>query len=370
MSYWTQILSISLLLATLSCKKEPVLPSEMEEDNLISGSYAPTAYTFDVPDYMPRPIVPADNPMTEEGVALGRMLFFDPILSADSSLSCAGCHDPALAFTDGKAVSRGILGLEGTRSAMSLVNLAYNTRGFFWDGRARSLEEQALIPVEDHREMADSWEEVVLKLRRHADYPRLFRAAFGIERKDALTRDLVVKAIAQFERTLISAQSRYDKVIWESQGFPTDAEQRGIALFFIEDNQAMEHPGCSHCHFNPLFTDNQFRNNGLDSVASLTDFSDKGLGGINGNVYDNGKFRVPTLRNITLTAPYMHDGRFNTLEEVLDNYSLGGHGVINEDSNILPFSLTEQDKADLIAFMQMLTDTAFVNNPDFSNPFE
>jgi cytochrome c peroxidase len=370
MKPWKNILLISVLLFFLGCEKKKIMPGGDETDELISGSYSPTDYTFDIPDYMPTPVVPAENPMTQEGVALGRMLFYDPIFSADSTLSCAGCHDPKLAFTDGKALSTGILGVEGKRSSMSLVNLAYNTRGFFWDGRSRSLEEQALIPIEDHTEMADTWENVEDKLRRHDEYPRLFRAAFGIERKSELTRDLAVKAIAQFERTLISAQSRYDKVIWESDGFPTDSEQRGIALFFIEDDQSVEHPGCSHCHFNPLFTDNQFRNNGLDSVATLNDFEDKGLGGVNGNIFDNGKFRVPTLRNIALTAPYMHDGRFNTLEEVLDSYSRGGHGMPNEDANILPFTLTEQDKADLIAFMEMLTDTSFINNPDFSNPFQ
>lgn len=369
MSNWKIIIFISLILGAFSCRKEKIEPKESETDDLISGVYAPTAYSFDLPTYMPTPIVPVDNPMTVEGIELGRMLFFDPILSADSSLACAGCHNPGLAFTDGKAVSTGILNIEGRRSAMSLVNLAYNTRGFFWDGRARSLEEQALIPVEDHTEMADSWDNVELKLRAHDSYPQRFRAAFGIEKKSEITRDLAVKAISQFERTLISAQSRYDKVIWESNGFPTDEEQRGIALFFIEDDQTVGHPGCSHCHFNPLFTDNQFRNNGLDSVATLEDFVDKGLGGSNGNIYDNGKFRVPTLRNIVKTAPYMHDGRFATLDEVLENYSKGGHGVANEDTNILPFPLTEQDKADLISFLNMLTDTAFLKNPEFQNPF-
>src|SRR6056297_2523926 len=158
MRQYQNIVLLSLLLLTLACKKEKMMPGGSETDEMISGTYDPTDYTFDVPDYMPTPVVPAENPMTEEGVALGRMLFYDPIFSADSSLSCAGCHDPKLAFTDGKALSTGILGIEGKRSAMSLVNLAYNTRGFFWDGRVRSLEEQALIPIEDHAEMADTWE--------------------------------------------------------------------------------------------------------------------------------------------------------------------------------------------------------------------
>lgn len=355
--------------AASACEEKMPQPSGENDNDLITGAYAPEAYEFDVPDFMPRPIVPADNPMTVQGIALGRMLFFDPILSRDSTLSCQSCHVPELAFTDGNALSKGVRGLDGIRNSMSLVNLAYNPRGFFWDGRVRTLEEQALIPIEDHLEMDDSWDNVEEKLRRHPDYPKLFRAAFGIENKSELTKDLAVKAIAQFERTLISANSRYDQVIWGRNGFPTDSEQRGIALFFIEDNQNVEHPGCSHCHFNPLFTDNNFRNNGLDSVADLNSFSDAGLGGFNDNIFDKGKFRVPTLRNIELTAPYMHDGRFNTLEEVLDHYSQGGHGVINEDPNIRPFSLTEQDKEDLISFLKMLTDTSFLKKEAFQSPF-
>jgi cytochrome c peroxidase len=368
MKKWSLFL-VTILLAS-ACKEKIPQPSDgKEETDKIAGTYAPQAYLFEVPEWMPPPVVPADNPMTVEGVALGRMLFYDPILSIDSTLSCAGCHNPSLAFTDGAAVSKGVLGIAGRRSAMSLVNLAFNTRGFFWDGRVNTLEEQALIPIEDHIEMADDWENVEAKLRRHSDYPQLFRAAFGIEEKTDLTRELAVKAIAQFERTLISANARYDQVIWERNGFPTDSEQRGIALFFIEDNQNIDHPGCSHCHFNPLFTDNNFRNNGLDSVADLNSFSDDGLGGFNNNIYDNGKFRVPTLRNIELTAPYMHDGRFATLEEVLDHYSQGGHGVINEDPNIRQFVLSDQEKQDLINFLKMLTDTSFVKKEAIQNPF-
>lgn len=340
-----------------------------EPSGVIEGPYQPVDYVFDLPDWMPKPIIPDDNPMTEAAIALGRQLFYDPILSADSTQSCASCHRQSQAFTDGLRVSKGIRGLEGTRNAMSLVNLGYNARGFFWDGRSLTLEDQALVPIEDHLEMDNTWEEVEKDLRAHPEYPRRFRAAFGIDHTDQLTRDLVVKAIAQFERILISYQSRYDRVIWGRQGFPTDSEQRGIELFFIEDDQTVAHPGCSHCHFNPHFTDHSFKNNGLDSVAALEDFNDLGRGGVNNNIYDNGKFRVPSLRNVALTAPYMHDGRFETLEEVIENYARGGHGVINEDANIMPFPLSEQDKVDLINFLQMLTDTSFTTNPAFSNPF-
>ena len=251
---------------------------------------------------------------------------------------------------------------------MSLVNLAFRNNGFFWDGRSETLEEQALIPVEDHLEMNDSWENVVSKLQRNEAYPPMFRQAFGIDKKSEITKELVVKAIAQFERTLVSGYSRFDRVVWMNEGWFTDSEERGKKLFFFEP--VTDHPGCSHCHFDPLFTDNSFKNNGLDSVGDLTEFKDLGRGGVNNNSYDNGRFKVPTLRNIDLTAPYMHDGRFATLEEVLDHYSAGGHNVINEDVNILPFALTEQQKADMIAFLKTLTDTDFINNPDFSNPFD
>jgi len=370
-----KFLTIAIILTIIiACGKEnPVTGCDdcQEEDELIQAEYDPQPYTIEVPDWMPDPFIPADNPMTVDGVELGRHLFFDPILSSDSTQSCASCHDPELAFTDGLAVSTGVLGIAGRRSAMSLANLAFNTNGFFWDGRAQSLEEQALIPVEDHIEMNERWPNVIEKFKRHPSYPALFRKAFGIEKKEEITKELAVRAIAQFERTLISADSRYDRVIWLNDGWPTDAERRGQELFFFEElPQNEQHPGCSHCHFAPNFTDNNYKNNGLDDVQELDEFEDLGRGAAVNNVYDNGKFRVPSLRNIELTAPYMHDGRFQTLEEVLDHYAAGGHGVINEDPNIQPFTLSEQDKQDLIAFLKMLTDTTFVNNPKFQSPFK
>ena len=364
---------LTIVLLIIACGKDnPVSGCEdCVEDDRISGVYNPQTYEIKLPQWMPDPFIPEDNPMTVAGVELGRHLFFDPILSIDSSMSCASCHDPQQAFTDGNAVSTGVLGMAGTRSAMSLVNLAFNTNGFFWDGREESLEAQALVPVEDHIEMNDSWPNVEKKLRRHSGYPTMFRQAFGIDTKSAITKELAVKAIAQFERSLVSADSRYDRVIWLNDGWPTDAERRGQQLFFFEElPQNQQHPGCSHCHFAPTFTDNNFKNNGLDDVAELDQFQDLGRGGVINNIYDNGKFRVPTLRNITLTAPYMHDGRFQTLEEVIDHYSQGGHGVVNEDPNIQAFPLTEENKQDLIAFLKMLTDTSFINKPAFQSPFK
>ena len=374
MKMW--MLSLGMLVVSfLACEKqntpEPNCTNCPEEEaDMISGTYDPKPYDLVVPDWFPPIQIPEDNPLTEDGVALGRMLFYDPILSSDSTMSCASCHHLERSFTEPLAKSIGVLGLEGPRNAMPLVNLGFQTSGFFWDGRVNSLEEQALIPIEDHLEMNESWDNVERKLRQHPTYPQLFRQAFGITQKNELTRTLAVKALSQFERILLSSNSRFDEVVWQNKGWPTDAEERGRKLFFVEPLlQDDNHPGCSHCHGGPFFSDFLFKNNGLDSVGELTEFIDIGRGGVNNNVFDNGKFKVPSLRNVAHTAPYMHDGRFETLEEVLDSYSQGGHGVINEDPNIQPFSLSERDKQDLIAFLHMLTDTTFLQNQAFSNPF-
>ncbi|MCI5081929.1 MAG: cytochrome C peroxidase [Saprospiraceae bacterium] len=341
-------------------------------DELIEGEYDPETYTIATPSWViQNPQIPADNPMTEEGVALGRMLFYDPILSSDGSMSCSSCHKLNNAMTDINQFSVGVQGIEGFRNSMPLFNLAFTDAPFFWDGRSVTLEEQALIPVEDHTELNESWPNVIRKLAEHPDYPKLFREAFGIERTSEITKELAVKAIAQFERSIVSFNSRYDRIVQLNDGWFTEAEKRGRDLFFIEPNsQDDTHPGCSHCHSGSNLTNNLFMNNGLDDVDELDQFADKGRGAVTGNVFDNGKFKVPSLRNIALTAPYMHDGRFQTLEEVLDHYSAGGHGVINEDVNIRPFPLDEQQKSDLITFLEMLTDTSFVNNPAYASPFE
>lgn len=368
------VIFLMLAVALLpSCKKEIVDDDGVcdlcPDTDLIEGTYAPETYELEIPDYMGPPIIPADNPLTKDGVALGRMLFYDPIISSDSSMSCASCHAPELAFTDGAAFSVGVEGRLTARSSMPLVNLAYNPNGFFWDGRSPSMEEQALHPIMDEVELNEDWDNVVRKFRRHPEYPRLFRRAFGIERKSEITKELAVKAIAQFERILISSNSRFDRVVNRNEGWFTDSEQRGKDLFYVELN-ALDHPGCSHCHGGVNFTDFSFRNNGIDSVATLNDFPDKGLGAFTGRVYDNGRFKVPSLRNVELTAPYMHDGRFETLEEVLDHYKTGGHGMENEDPNIIPFTLSESQKQDMIAFLRTLTDTTFIRNPEFTNPFQ
>lgn len=368
------ILFLGLLLS--SCSKEDINPSPSPTGkDLTDIPFNPTNYIIPKPDHYPEIPIPPDNPQTLEGVQLGRMLFFDPILSADSTMACAGCHFPASSFTDDLAVSTGIDGIPGRRSAMALLDIAYSTNGLFWDGRVLTLEEQALLPVEDPIELHNTWVNVIDKFKVHPEYPTLFRKAFGIKNTNEITKELAAKAIAQFERILISSgQSKYDLFVQDFQYEPTDSEFRGRDMFFDEGTpDGFPDAECSHCHNAPLFTVNEYFNNGLDSVGpkleDLTNFLDKGRGMVTQKLTDNGKFRVPTLRNITLTAPYMHDGRFMTLEEVLDHYNAGGQLAINKDPLIRPLGLTESQKTDIINFLKMLEDPYFINNPDIQNPF-
>lgn len=364
------------------CKKDPSGSCGMGCD-LSEIPYKATPYTIQKPAHFPQIPVPADNPMTLEGVQLGRRLFYDPILSADSTMSCASCHLPQGSFTDNKALSTGIDGIAGRRSSMSLLNIAYANNGLFWDGRAATLEAQALMPVEDPVEMHHTWPNLVEQLREHPDYPALFRQAFGIDNCCGITEELTAKALAQFERILISSgTSKYDQFVLGDPDALDDMELDGKLMFFDEGQDVnLPDAQCFHCHGSITLTGNNYFNNGLDSVASIDDFIDKGRGEVSGNRTDNGKFRTPTLRNIALTAPYMHDGRFPTLEAVLDHYSGNGKGVSNEDpfvrqigfplgGSVLTYSgLTTYQKNAIVKFLHTLTDTTFVNNPDIQNPF-
>lgn len=330
--------------------------------------FEPTAQHIKVPKGFPPMEFPADNPTTAEGVALGRALFYDPILSVDSSIACSFCHLPAFSFTDRHAFSRGVKGTVVKRSSPSLINVGLIRNGLFWDGRVHSLEEQALLPVEDPLEMQASWSDIELRLQKHEKYPSLFRGAFGIAHTRELNRDLVVKAIAQFERTLLSSgQSKFDQVRLGIDTFTID-EAVGYDLFFDVSPEAKD-AECGNCHNAPLFTDHTFANNGIDAAKTVDDFKDNGLGAISKDPYDNGKFKVPTLINIALTSPYMHDGRFRTLEQVVDHYNNGGHSSPTVDALIRPLGLTDLEKKQLIAFLHTLTDTSFVNNTLVQNPF-
>ncbi len=329
-------------------------------------SYNPVAYDLNIPEGFPAMEIPENNPLTVDGVELGRHLFYDTILSSDSTMSCAHCHHPTGGFTDNLAVSTGVDGIAGTRSSMSLINVGFYNTGLFWDGRVVSLEDQALLPVEDPIELHDQWPHVEEKLQRSNFYPELFRKAFGIEDNCEITRDLATKAIAQFERSLVSFNSRYDKIKYQLQGFFSDDELMGEDMFFDISPEVAD-AECGHCHNDGsrLLTDNSYRNNGLDTV-----FTDEGLGGVTGVSFDIGKFRVPSLRNIEHTAPYMHDGRFQTLEEVIDHYNSGGHITNNLDPLMHPLELTEQEKGQLLTFLKTFTDTTFINDPRYQNPFD
>lgn len=366
-------LMLCCLVLLMSCGKDSDhvedLPPTVEDD-LTQISFDPQEYELDLPPYFPALEQPSDNLLTIEGVELGRRLFYDPILSLDSTISCSSCHLQERAFADGLAVSTGVQGAVGKRSAMSLVNTGLFYNGLFWDGRSTTLEEQALIPVEDPLEMHESWPHVEQKLSRHPLYPELFRKAFGIERSRDISSELVAEALSQFQRTIVSHDSKFDKWFYETASgvFPTDEEFNGYTMFF-DHSGILPDAECGHCHNMPLFTTNEYFNNGVQQVESYEDFEDKGVGGVTGNRFDNGKFRAPSLRNIALTAPYMHDGRFATLDEVLEHYNSGGHVIGNVDPLIRPLALTEKQQKEIIAFLHMLTDTTVLSNPAYSDPW-
>ncbi|RMH14337.1 MAG: cytochrome C peroxidase, partial [Gammaproteobacteria bacterium] len=216
-----------------ACKDDDGPQPPADGVDLTDIPYSPTSYQLELPPGFPSMNIPADNPLTEQGIDLGRHLFFDPILSVDSTISCASCHDPKFSFTDGEAFSTGVGGQVGTRSAMAIINAAFFENGLFWDGRAASLEDQALQPVENPIEMAESWDNVEEKLRRHPMYQKKFREAFGIKNSKEITRDLAAKAIAQFERILISANSKFDKKFYQNDPDPflfSDLETDGYFI--------------------------------------------------------------------------------------------------------------------------------------------
>ncbi len=309
-----------------------------------------------------------DNPMTLEGIALGKKLFFDPILSLDSTISCSSCHKKENSFSDPAVRSSGVGGTLGKRHSIALVNLAWQKERFFWDGRAASLQEQAKMPIEDLLEMHLPIAQAVQRLQRHPVYVDMFWKAFGTR---IVNEVLLTKALEQFEKSLISFNSRYDRYL-RDEGTLTDAELRGLQIFTTEKGD------CFHCHSVSapevfISPDRTFANNGLDSVADANDFLDLGLGKFTGNVSDNGRFKIPTLRNLAFSAPYMHDGRFATLDEVIDFYSEGPKGsptlepIMREKANkrvettgFWGLNLSPQQKADLKALLLSFTDSSYV----------
>ncbi|UOG76327.1 cytochrome-c peroxidase [Hymenobacter tibetensis] len=342
-----------------------------------------TPYNLTLPTQLPQTVVlPANNPLTVEGVDLGRKLFYEVRLSRDNSMSCGSCHQQSKAFTDGRTLAVGVDGKPHSRNAMSLVNLLWEPN-LNWDGSANALETQARTPIENPVELHQSLADGVRKLQQTTLYPPLFAAAFG---SSTITEENTLKALAQFERTLISSNTRYEKSLLPGGARLSPDERAGRVLFF-------NHPGeggnilarggsCDHCHNgnNYLFTASSFTSPGGNTQYfnnGLTVASDLGRFGVTGATADRGKFRVPTLRNIALTAPYMHDGRFQTLEEVVDHYN--EHIDTNTADPILLLSntrngskldLTATEKRQLVAFLKTLTDSTFIQDPRFSDPFK
>lgn len=315
--------------------------------------------------------IPDDNPMTEEGVALGRMLFYEPLLSSTNTVACASCHKQANAFSDDRQLSIGVSGTPTRRNSMSLVNLLW-VKNLFWDGRANGLENQAVFPLTHPDEMGQSLEASAKKLAKTRRYPPLFQEVFGTS---VITGEQITKALAQFERTLISANSPYDRSL-KGETTLSASEQRGRDLFMRgpAPERGVRGGNCAHCHGGAKLMQEVFHNNGLDSIAS----ADKGRQEITADGLDNGRFRVVTLRNIALTAPYMHDGRFASLEQVLDHYNEHFHFSPNLSHELRTshneptghrLGLTSSEKKDIIAFLHTLTDSTFVTNPAFANPF-
>jgi cytochrome c peroxidase len=333
---FTAIAAIAFSIVVLqACRQEP-----KETPGL-------TPYKLEIPSGLPGMQIPADNPMTEEGVALGRRLFYDTILSGNNTMSCGTCHRQQFAFTDSTLhLSVGIDGFEGFQ------------RKFFWDGGAADLESQVIGPIQNPVEMHQSLPGMVQELNAHKEYPALFERVFG---SATITTPMVMKAIAQFERTLISGNSKWDQYKRGTASLTAD-EARGKDIFEAEDKG-----DCTHCHtLGSTFSDFEFRNTGLDSIPL-----DAGRSLITFLATDSGKFKTPSLRNIALTAPYMHDGRFKTVGECIDHYNTGFYYSPYLDGNIRRLQkgrLTAQDKADLIAFLMTLTDYEFISNPKFAKP--
>jgi cytochrome c peroxidase len=352
------VVVFSFLFLLVACRKD-------------KADYTPTPYQLKIPAHFPDMIIPSDNPMTVEGVELGRFLFYEKQLSGDNSMNCASCHMPQNAFSDPNQYSVGIDGISGNRQSMALINIGWENF-FFWDGRETTLESQIIEPVSNPIEMHQSWKDAIHKLNADVKYRNRFFRAFGEEGVDSVK---ATKAIAQFIRTMISSESKFDVMYkFENNMVLSTAEQSLLLTIDLDEwagydlFKSLNGADCFHCHNGPLMRVKKFSNNGLDAA-----FSDLGRGGVTQNPEDYGKFKVTTLRNIALTAPYMHDGRFTTLDEVIEHYSSGIHmsptiDPLIEFANQGGVQLDAQEKYLLKKFLLTLSDYNFINNPSFKDP--
>ncbi len=354
--YGLMLLPVLLSIGVTSCKKD----DSQQEDN---SSYTPTPYWIQVPAGFPTPVIPASNPMTVEGIALGRSLYYDPILSSNG-LSCSSCHVREKSFSTG-------LFLTATGEPKSVpphVNLAWNP-DYNWNGSE---------PVLDHLCLGDfepeffntNQDSLYARLAAHASYPGLFYQAFGIKKINEVgygeLKQYIVNSISQFLRSMISSNSRYDRFM-RHELMLNESEMRGYAIFTTEKGD------CFHCHGSVLATDNLFHNTGLEETPAGYN---SGRYLVTHNSTDIGKFSSPTIRNIELTAPYMHDGRFQTLEEVVEFYNSGVHRnspnidpIMTKPGKEYGLDLTPLQKDDLVNFLKTFTDSSFIHNPAYQKPF-
>ena len=353
------VLIILMLVSLQSCVKDPILESP-------TSTSCGTPLELTLPNFFPPMSVPGENPLTVEGVFLGRNLFYEPMLSGDNSQTCADCHHQDLAFSDTVRFSKGIDGFVGTRNTMPLSNLGYGSK-FFWDGRAPDLEHQPIFPIVSPVEMHEDIYHAVQELQASEHYRGLFYNAFC---DSTVTVERLNFALAQFMRTIFSYNLKMAPGDVGRQS-RNPIEERGFQVFIDEKKG-----DCFHCHAVNIFTTNfEFANNGTYDGTG-----DAGLGGQNGNPADLGKFKTPSLLNLIHTAPYMHDGRFKTLREVIDHYDTGFHVTPSTDPNLLKHtdgngkplarSWTEQDKQDLIFFLSRLTDDRLRSDSTLFNPHQ
>jgi cytochrome c peroxidase len=318
---------------------------------------------------LPTPNLPSDNPLTVAKVTLGKMLFYEKAMSLDETINCASCHNQANAFSDINQFSEGVRGALGERQAMAVFNMAWHENEFFWDGRAHLLRDQSIGPIENPLEMGETLENVIVKLTNKG-YGDKFIRAFGSEEITSLKISL---ALENFMLSIISDDSKYDRYL-AGNATLSDSEERGRVLFFGEYNEFFPNlsgADCAHCHSGNNFENDLYMNNGLDMDAGFLDF---GREEATGNIADRAKFKVTSLRNIEVTPPYMHDGRFQTLEEVVNHYNSNVQNSSTVDPALLGTTSTglmldALEQEDLINFLKTLTDNTFLNNPDYSDPF-
>jgi len=332
-------ISAGLILLLGACKKDAQVPLPPDQP-----------YVLDLPVGFPEPKIPEDNQLTVYRVELGKNLFFDPAISRDGTVSCGSCHLPEKAFTDGLSKAVGIDERVGIRNAIHLTNVAYH-KTLLWDGGVPSLEAQILAPIADTNEFDTELSAAVGRFAENDDYQRLSQAAYD-RPFDAF---VLTRAIAAFERTLISTEAPIDRYVYNNDTAAlSESQVRGMNIFFSS------FVNCGACHTGVNFTNGSFQNNGLYSF-----YKDPGREGITGNPADNAKFKVPSLRNVEYTAPYMHDGSKQTLEEVVEHYNSGGKFHPSKSHLVRKLNLTQQQKDDIVNFLKALTDHNFLENPEF-----